>query len=120
MRGAAAIFVNPVNWEGVKGTLISAKQAGVPVIIGDAPVKDRGLVLCTVASDNVKAGELAAEMLAKTAGATKIAILRLSVNKACIDRVDGFKAVLAKHPGLRIIDEQEVKGTTESSPVMRT
>jgi ABC-type xylose transport system substrate-binding protein len=55
----AAIFINPVNWEGIKGTLIEAKRAKVPVVIVDAPVNDPDLVLCQVASDNVEAGRLA-------------------------------------------------------------
>ena len=61
----AAIFINPVNWEGIKGTLIEAKRKNVPVIIVDAPVSDPDLVLCQVASDNVEAGRLACEALAK-------------------------------------------------------
>ena len=28
----AVIFINPVNWEGVKGTLLEAKRKNVPVI----------------------------------------------------------------------------------------
>src|SRR5262245_15219687 len=36
----AAIFINPVNWEGVRGTLSEAKQRNVPVVIVDAPVED--------------------------------------------------------------------------------
>ena len=61
----AAIFINPVNWEGVRGSLIEAKRKDVPVIIVDAPVSDPELVLCQVASDNIEAGRLAAEALAK-------------------------------------------------------
>ena len=61
----AAIFINPVNWEGIKGTLIEASRTGVPIIIVDAPVSDPDLVLCQVASDNVEAGRLACEALAK-------------------------------------------------------
>ena len=33
----AAIFINPVNWEGVRGSLIEARRKNVPVIIVDAP-----------------------------------------------------------------------------------
>jgi ribose transport system substrate-binding protein len=116
----AAVFLNPVNWEGVKGTLIEAKRQNVPVIVVDAPVSDRDLVLCQVASDNVEAGRLACEALAKIKPDAKVVILHLSVNKACIDRVDGFKAEMAKHPGLKLLDVQEGKGTTEGArPVMR-
>jgi len=116
----AAIFINPVNWEGIKGTLIAAKRANVPVIIVDAPVNDPDLVLCQVASDNVEAGRLACEELAKLKPEAKIVILHLSVNKACIDRVAGFKTEMAKHPGMRILDTQEGKGAAETArPVMR-
>jgi ABC-type sugar transport system substrate-binding protein len=34
----AAIFINPVNREGIKGTLIEARRANVPVIIVDEPL----------------------------------------------------------------------------------
>jgi ribose transport system substrate-binding protein len=116
----AAVFINPVNWEGVRGTLIEAKRKNVPVIIVDAPVSDPDLVLCQVASDNVEAGRLACEALAKVKPHAQIVILHLSVNKACIDRVDGFKSEMAKHPGMKILAIQEGKGSTEGArPVMR-
>lgn len=42
------------------------------------------------------------------------------MNKACIDRVDGFKTELAKHPDMKLLDTQEGKGTAEAArPVMR-
>jgi len=115
----AAIFINPVNWEGVKGSLLEAKRKNIPVIIVDAPVSDPDLVLCQVASDNVEAGRLACEALAQIKPNAKVVILHLSVNKACIDRVDGFKTEMAKHPGMKLLDVQEGKGTTEAArPVM--
>lgn len=120
MRQAAAVFINPVNWEGVKGTLIEARNRRVPCIIVDAPVREEDLVLCQVASDNVEAGRLAAQALAKVNPNAKIVILHLAVNKACIDRVAGFTEEAARFPGLKILDIQEGKGTTEGArPVMR-
>lgn len=116
----AALFLNPVNWEGVKGTLLDARRLGVPVIVVDAPVSDPDLVLCQVASDNVEAGRLACEALAALKPKARVAILHYSVNKACIDRVDGFKAEMARHPGMKLLDIQDAKGTTEAArPVMR-
>jgi ribose transport system substrate-binding protein len=116
----AALFINPVNWEGIKGSLIEAKRKGLPAIIVDAPVSEPELVLCQVASDNVEAGRLACEALAKFHPKAKVVILHLSVNKACIDRVEGFKAEMAKHPEMKLLDTQEGKGTTEGArPVMR-
>jgi ribose transport system substrate-binding protein len=119
-QGPAALFINPVNWEGVRGSLIEARRKNVPVIIVDAPVSDPDLVLSQVASDNVEAGRLAAEALAQVNPKAKAVVLHLSVNKACIDRVEGFKAGLAKHPEMTILDTQEGKGTAEGGlAVMR-
>jgi ribose transport system substrate-binding protein len=119
-KDAAAIFINPVNWEGIKGSLIQAQRQGVPCLVVDAPVKDADLVLCQVASDNVEAGRMAARALAKVRRPAKIVVLHIFPNKACIDRVAGFKEELAKYPDMQILDVQEGKGTTEGAlPVMR-
>jgi ribose transport system substrate-binding protein len=116
----AALFINPVNWEGIRGSLIEAKRRNVPVVVVDAPVSDPELALCQVASDNVEAGRLAAESLAAVNPKAKVVILHHSINKACIDRVEGFKAVVAQHPEMTILDIQEGKGTSEGGrPVMR-
>lgn len=120
LKGAAAVFINPVNWEGVKGSLLQARDKKVPCVVVDAPVKDKELVLCQVASDNVEAGRLAARALAQVRRPAKIVVLHHFVNKACIDRVDGFKEELAKYPDMEILDIQEGGGTTEGGlPVMR-
>ncbi|MCX5757817.1 MAG: substrate-binding domain-containing protein, partial [Candidatus Hydrogenedentes bacterium] len=115
----SALFINPVNWEGIKGSLLQAKGKSIPCIVVDAPVKDEELVLCQVASDNVEAGRLAARALAQVRRPAKVVILHHSVNKACIDRVAGFKEELAKYPDMQVLDTQEGKGTTEGGrPVM--
>jgi ribose transport system substrate-binding protein len=119
-QGPAALFLNPVNWEGIKGSLLEARRQNVPVIVIDAPVSDPDLVLCQVASDNLEAGKLACEALAKVKPEAKLVIIHYSVNKACLDRVEGFKAEMAKHPGMTLLDTQDAKGTTEAvRPVMR-
>lgn len=116
----AAIFLNPVNWEGVKGILIEARRKDVPVIVVDAPVSDPDLVLCQVASDNFEAGRLACEALAKVKPSAKVVILHLSLNRACIDRVAGFRSEMGKYPEMRVLDIQEGRGSAEGArPVMR-
>lgn len=120
LKGAAAVFINPVNWEGVKGSLLQAKEKNIPCIVVDAPVKDKDLVLCQVASDNVEAGRLAARALAQVRRPGKVVILHHFESKACIDRVQGFKEELAKYPDMEILDEQEGGGTRDGGlPVMR-
>ena len=119
-RQPAAIFINPVNWEGIKETLIEAKRRNVPIIIVDAPVSDPDLVLCQVASDNFEAGRLACGELARIKPEAKVVVLHPGANKACIDRVAGFKTEMVKHPGMRILDTQECNGIAEAArPIMR-
>jgi ribose transport system substrate-binding protein len=119
-QNPAAIFVNPVNWEGIRGSLMEAKRKNVPVIVVDTDVSDAELVLCQVISDNVGAGRLACEALGKIKPNAKLVILHLSVAKSCIDRVNGFKEAMAKFPGMKILDTQEGQGSIEGGrPVMR-
>jgi ribose transport system substrate-binding protein len=116
----AMIFLNPVNWEGVRGTLLDAQRKNVPIIVVDTPVSADELVLCQVASDNVGAGRLAGEALGKLKPAAKVAILHQSINKACIDRVAGFREAMARFPQMKLLDVQEGRGTAETArPVMR-
>lgn len=120
LQNAAGIFINPVNWEGIRGSLLQAQRQQVPCIVVDAPVKDMDLVVCQVASDNIEAGRLAARALAQVCRPAKIVVLHRSVNKACIDRVAGFQEELAKYPDMKILDMQEGQGTTEGArPVMQ-
>lgn len=119
-QNPAAIFLNPVNWEGIRGSLMEAKRRGVPVIVVDTDVNDAELVLCQVISDNIGAGRLACEALGKVNPKAKLAILHLSTAKSCIDRVAGFTEVMAKFPEMKLLDTQEGKGTIEGGrPVMR-
>lgn len=119
-RGASAVFINPVHWEGITESLLKARQKGIPCVVVDAPVKDAELVLCQVASDNVEAGRMAARALAKVRPRSRIVILHISPNKACIDRVDGFKSELAKWPDMQVLDVRHGQGTVEGSrPVMQ-
>ncbi len=50
MQGTSTIFINPVNWEGVRGSLLAARRKGIPCIVVDASARDKDLALCTVAS----------------------------------------------------------------------
>jgi ribose transport system substrate-binding protein len=120
LQNAAGVFINPVNWEGIRGSLLQAQREGVPCIVVDAPVKDMDLVVCQVASDNVEAGRLAARALAQVCRPARIVILHRSVNKACIDRVAGFQEEIARYPDMKVLDIQEGQGTTEGArPVMQ-
>jgi ribose transport system substrate-binding protein len=120
--GYRGIFLNPVDWKGIERSLQEAKKAGVPVIVIDAPVEDRNLVLTTVASDNFMAGKLAGEALKKARpDGAKLALLTYPPNKACRDRVAGFKAALGDDEKYQTDVEQPLRsGTREAAfPIMK-
>ena len=117
---ASVVFINPVNWEGIKSSLLEMKGKGIPGVVVDAPVNDADLVLCQVASDNVEAGRMAARALLTVQKSGKLVILHIPTNKACIDRVDGFRRELAEHSQIQILEVCDGKGTAEGSqPAMR-
>jgi ribose transport system substrate-binding protein len=109
----AALFINPVNWEGLQSVLVDARRRKVPVVIVDTPVRDRDLILCEVSSDNLEAGRLACRALAAKNPSAHVGILHLSLNRACIDRVEGFREEMLKHPGMEIVAVREGRGRAE-------
>jgi len=86
LQGSVGLFINPVNWEGIKGSLLKARDRTVPCIVVDSPVKDEDLVLSQVASDNVEAGRLACRALAEVQPEARVVIIHHSIAKSCIDR----------------------------------
>jgi hypothetical protein len=56
--GVCAIFMTPVEWDTSKECVQIAANAGVPVIVVDAPIQDSELAACSVLSDNYQAGVL--------------------------------------------------------------
>ena len=67
----------------------------------------------------MEAGRLAAEALSKVNPRARVVILHNAINKACIDRVDGFKQAMSQYPEMTILDTQQCMGTAETGrPVM--
>ncbi|MBQ7263007.1 MAG: sugar ABC transporter substrate-binding protein [Synergistaceae bacterium] len=118
-QGVDAIFLNPVDWQGVSPALLACKEAGIPVINVDAPVYDEDYVACIVASNNLEAGQLCGtDMLGRIKGG-KIVILGHPTTKTGIDRIARFKEIVAEHPSFTIVAEQSSEGQLEiAMPVM--
>lgn len=90
-QGVDAIFLIPVDSDGVKSALDIAKAKGVPVLAIDNPVTDIDLVKANVSSDNYNAGLLCGQTMATDfPDGAKIAIIDSPTMQACVDRVNGF------------------------------
>jgi ribose transport system substrate-binding protein len=53
------LILGPVSADGILPALIACKDAGIPVVNYDSPVKDQDLVATVITSDNYLAGQLA-------------------------------------------------------------
>jgi ribose transport system substrate-binding protein len=107
-KGIDILLINPTDSVGIESAIQTAKKAGVTVVAVDAQAN--GPVDCFVGSKNYDAGFLAGEALAKALdGKGNVAILDGIPVVPILERVRGFKAALAKHPGLKLVDTQNGK-----------
>lgn len=117
--GAQAIFLTPVEWDTAKAGLESAAEAGVPVIVVDAPVRDTELAACSILSDNYQAGVLCAEHLLSARDKAGIILLEHISASSGVERIRGFRDALAGHDGFTILAAGESDGQIENAmPVM--
>jgi ribose transport system substrate-binding protein len=105
----AGIFILPATHDGcIDRVLAAAKLKKIPVIIVDTDfnVAD-SMYLCKVMTDNLGAGRISCTELAKVNPKAKVGLLTFSLSKGCVDRVEGFKEVMAKYPEMSIIGAQD-------------
>ncbi|MBS4174197.1 substrate-binding domain-containing protein [Bacillus sp. FJAT-49736] len=104
-KNVDAIIVTPVDSDGVKGALLKAKDAGIPVITVD--VKANGVSVDShIATDNYTGGMIAAEAMAKYTGDKgDIGLITYPEVQSVRDRINGFKKNAANHPNMKIVTE---------------
>ena len=113
--GIDGIFLNPVDWKGIRPALEAAEKAGVPVFVVDAPVYDDSLVISTIVSDNYEAGKLAGIDLLSHLDNGNIVILDHPTNKPSIDRIHGFLDVLDSQLNFTVVSRLSAFGTLEEA-----
>lgn len=106
------ILLNAADPKAIEPAVRKAQAAGIAVIAVDVAASGAD---ATVQTNNVKAGELACDYLAKKLnGKGNVIIENGPQVSAVVDRVNGCKAVLAKNPGLRLLSsDQDGKGSRE-------
>lgn len=120
-QGCDIICISSINSEGVRATLEACKAANIPVIAFNTAVKDPSLVKCTVVSDNVAAGQMCAEALAKSLnGKGTVVEITYSTTEVCKNRQVGFETEIAKYPDIKIIQTKDVEKAKSdySQPIM--
>ncbi|MBR1672442.1 MAG: sugar ABC transporter substrate-binding protein [Fretibacterium sp.] len=112
-----ALFLTPVDWQGVAQALAECKAAGIPVINIDAPVYDEELVAGHVASDNLAAGQACAQDLLNRLRGGQIAVLGNSTARTGLERVTTFETAVGANPAFSIVargDSQGTRGTAKT------
>ncbi|SDD30157.1 ABC transporter substrate-binding protein [Paraburkholderia lycopersici] len=106
------ILLNATDPKAIEPAVKKAQAAGIVVMAVDVSAAGAN---ATVQTDNVKAGAISCEYLAKKLnGKGNVIIQNGPQVSAVIDRVNGCKQVLAKSPGIKILsDDQDGKGSRE-------
>jgi len=114
-KNISALFLNPVDIDGVKPALEACKKAGVPVFNIDTEVSESDLVVTSVLSDNYDAGvQIAKDMMERRTSA-RIIVLDSPSMGSIRARVQGFRDTIAGKEQYRIIDTRHTYGLLEES-----
>jgi simple sugar transport system substrate-binding protein len=110
-QGVGAIFLAPVVATGWDSVLQEAKEAQIPVVLLDRDIDtaNKELYLTAVTSDSVHEGKVAGEWLAQTVGDKPCKIVELQGTvgaSVATNRKQGFDAVVAAHPNLKVTRSQ--------------
>ncbi|QYR22365.1 ABC transporter substrate-binding protein [Paenibacillus sp. sptzw28] len=108
------ILLSPFDSKGIAGAVQQAKAAGIPVIALDGSAE--GGIDSVVMSDNVQAGKLAGEYLAKRLnGSGSIVVIDGPPVSAVTDRIKGFEEVLKNYPDIKVVAKQNGEGNREKA-----
>lgn len=105
-KGVSAILINPIDSEGIVSAIEAANKSNIPVVTLDAPAAG-GKVVAHVGFDNYGAGKMNAEYLVSKMGESGT-ILEITGPVAAYHakkRHEGFAEVIAKYPGIKIIQK---------------
>ncbi|MDZ4773287.1 MAG: substrate-binding domain-containing protein [Planctomycetota bacterium] len=119
-EGYDGICLAPLDTRGLVGGVRNAIDRGVAVLIFDSPLENCDLrITSTVATDNLKGGELAGHELARRIGGVgDVVVLRYMAGSYSTNlREQGCLAALKLTPGIRVITDDVYAGPDESSAV---
>jgi ribose transport system substrate-binding protein len=110
--GVDLILLNPGDPVAIEPAIKRAQAAGIIVVSVDTHAKGAN---ATVETNNIQAGTIACQYLIdKMGGKGDMIIVNGPQVSSVIERVQGCKAVAAKHPGIKILSsDQDAKGSRD-------
>ena len=112
-QGIVAMFVNPVDRDGIIAGLDKLKEAGIPMFGFDTEVADMSYLVSYAGSDNKNAGYVCGlDLVAKCPDGGNIIVLDSPTMQSVVDRTDGFlEAIEGK--GFTVVSQIDCMGNQE-------
>ncbi len=110
------VLFNPVDADAASSCLDLLEAAGIPVINFDSPCTDMSTVESYCATDNYRAGVIAAEyMMQEHPEGGKAAVLVYESAASCVARVDGFLATVEAASNWEVVANLDGGNTTDAA-----
>ena len=112
-RGVVAMFVNPVDRDGITPGLDALAAAGIPMFGFDTEVTDMDKLVTYAGSDNYNAGKVCGEdLVAKCPDGGDIIVLDSPTMQSVVDRTNGFLEAIEGH-GFNVAVQIDCMGNQE-------
>jgi ribose transport system substrate-binding protein len=109
------IVLAPLDKDALVQPVDEATKAGIPVVVIDSDLT--GSKNPFVATDNYKGGQMAGQEMARLLGDKgRVVMIRYQAGSASTDaREQGFKDEIMKHPGIKLVSDNQYAGSTVDS-----
>ena len=112
-QGVVAMFVNPVDREGIIPALDKLKEAGIPIFGFDTEVADMSYLVSYAGSDNYNAGYVCGlDLIEKCPEGGDIIVLDSPTMQSVVDRTNGFLAAI-EGKGFTVVSQIDSMGNQE-------
>lgn len=120
-QGVSGIVLAPLNDAALRGPVKAAKNANIPTVIFDSDLQGDDHV-SFVATDNVAAGKLAGEHIAKlTENKGNVIMLRYQEASASTqNREKGFLEAVKAKPDVKVVSDNQYGGATTESAFQKS
>lgn len=117
------ICLAPIDSQALVAVVREARAEGIPVVIYDSGLEDDSDAVCTVATDNYRAGALAARHLGQLLeGKGNIVVLRYTPGSQSTERREsGFLDTLQQdYPSIQVLSATEYAGPTAETALEKS
>ena len=112
-RGIVAMFINPVDRDGIIPALDKLQEAGIPMFGFDTEVAEMSYLVSYAGSDNYNAGYVCGlDLCEKLPEGGPIIVLDSPTMQSVVDRTDGFLAAI-EGKGFEVVSQIDCMGNQE-------